>query len=122
MSEEEGERGFSGRVRKMGSGRIGGRQKRESPASCSITGSDEEGGFFWDCPLFKKYGLLLAKNKNKWALRWIGFCIGPVSYPCFLLEGLNTRGSPLETLPALQLIAHSKGIIDASSLIMAPHQ
>ena len=57
-------------------------------ATYSISGSEEEGGFFWDRPLFKKYGLLLTKNKNKWALRWIGFCIGPVGCPCFVLEGL----------------------------------
>ena len=69
-----------------------------NPNRGSISGSEEEGGFFWDRPLFKKYGLLLAKNKNKWALRWIGFCIGAVGCPCFVLEGLNTRGSPLETL------------------------
>ena len=75
MSEEDGERGALGGD---GSGR----------ASCSISGSEEEGGFFWDRPLFKKYGLLHAKNKNKWALRWIGFCIGPVGCPCFVLEGL----------------------------------
>ena len=72
----------------MGSRMIWGRRKRETPASCSISGSEEEGGFFWDRPLFKKYGLLLAENKNKWALRWIGFSIRPVGCPCFVLEGL----------------------------------
>ena len=68
-SEEDGERGELGRDR-------------------SVSGSEEKGGFSWDHPLFKKYGLLLAKNKNKWALRWIGFCIGAVGCPCFVLEGL----------------------------------
>ena len=83
-TEEDGEQGeFGG----DGSGR----------ASCSTSRSEEEGGFFWDRPLFKKYGLFLA-IENKWALRWIGFCIGLLGCLCFVLEGLNTRGSPLETL------------------------
>ena len=75
-----------------------------NPDGGSISGSEEEGGLFWDRPLFKKYGLLLAKNKNKWALRWIGFCIGPVGYPCFVLECL-VQEAPRDTV---QLIAHSK--------------
>jgi len=83
-----------------------------NPDRGSISGSEEEGGFFWDCPLFKKYGLLLAKNKNKWALRWIGFCIGPVGCPCFVLEGLVLEAAR----DTLQLIAHSKEKRDASSL------
>ena len=73
-------------------------------ASCGISGSEEEGGFFWDHPLFKKYGLLLAKNKNKLALRWIGFCIGPVGCPCFIVEGLVLEAAR----DTLRLIAHSK--------------
>ena len=88
MSEEDGERGELGGD---GSGR----------ASYSISGSEEEGGFSWDRPLFKKYGLLLAK---KWALKWIGFCIGPVGCPCFVLEGLVLEAAR----DTLQLIVHSK--------------
>ena len=45
MSEEDGERGELGR-------------------DGSVSGSEEEGGFSWDRPLFKKYGLLLAKKTN----------------------------------------------------------
>ena len=76
-----------------------------NPDEGSISGSEEEGGVSWDRPLFKKYGLLLAKNKkNKWSLRWIGFCIGPVGCPCFVLEGLVLEAAR----DTLQLIAHSK--------------
>ena len=107
-SEEEGEWGFSVWVRKMGSGENWG--ATEVGESSELQYRWKRGGrrVFLGSPLFKKNGLFLAKNKNKWALRWIGFCISPVGCPCFVLEGLNTRGSPLETPPALQLIAHSK--------------
>jgi hypothetical protein len=45
-----------------------------------------------------------SSQKNKWALRWIGFCIGPVGCPCFILEGLVLEAAR----DTLQLIAHSK--------------
>jgi hypothetical protein len=82
----------------MGSGRNWG--ATEAGESSELQYKWRRGGrrFSLGSPLFKKYGLFLAKNKNKWALRWIGFCIGPVGCSCVVLEGLNTRGSPLETL------------------------
>ena len=75
-----------------------------NPNGGSISGSKEEGWVFWERLLFKKYGLLLAENRNEWALGWIGFCIGPVGCPCFVLEGLVLEAAR----DTLQLIAHSK--------------
>ena len=70
-----------------------GRRKRESPASCSISGSEEEGGFSWDRPLFKKYGLLLAKNK-KMGFKMDTLLYWPSRLPVFCTGGPCARGSP----------------------------
>ena len=77
-SEEDGERGELGR-------------------DGSVSGSEEEGGFSWDRPLFKKYGLLLAKNKK------MGFKIDTLLYwpsrlPVFCTGGPCARGSPRHSL------------------------
>ena len=73
-----------------------------NPDGGSISGNKEEGGFFWDRPSSRNMGF--SSQKNKWALRWIGFCIGPVGCPCFILEGLVLEAAQ----DTLELIAHSK--------------
>ena len=64
MTEEEGEREFPIRVRKTGSGGIGGRRKQDSLASCSISGSEEEGGFFGIAPSSRNMGFSSQKTKT----------------------------------------------------------
>jgi hypothetical protein len=94
MSEEEGERGFSIRVRKMGSGgNWGATEAGESSELQYKWKARRKEGFSGIAPSSRNMGFSSQKNKNKWALRWIGFCIGLVGCPCFILEGLNTIGS-----------------------------
>jgi hypothetical protein len=107
-------------VRKMGSGGNWGATK--AGESSELQYKWKRGGrrVFLGSPPLQEIWAFPRKKKNKWALRWIGFCIGPVGCPCFVLEGLNTRGSPLETLSSVLPIQKKKR--DASSLIMAPHR
>src|SRR4051812_17104114 len=60
-------------------------------------------GFSGITPSSRNMGFSSQKTK-KWALRCIGFCIGPVGCPCFVLEGLVLEAAR----DTLQLIAHSK--------------
>ena len=62
--------------------------------SCSISGSEEEGGFSWDRPLFKKYGLLLTKNQKQMGFKMDRLLYRPSRLPMFRTGGPSARGSP----------------------------
>ena len=60
----------------------------------SVSGSEEEGGFSWDRPLFKKYGLLLAKKQKQMGFKMDRLLYRPSRLPVFRTGGPCARGSP----------------------------
>ena len=65
-----------------------------NPDKGSISGSEEGGGFFWDRPLCKKYGLLLTKKQKRMGFKMDRILYQPSRLPVFRTGGHCARGSP----------------------------
>ena len=113
MSEEEGERGFSGRVRKMGS--EGNWGVTEAGESIELQYKWKRGGrrVFLGSPPLQEIWASPRKKQKQMGFKMDRLLYRPSRLPMFCtLEGLVLEAAR----DTLQLIAHSKEKRDASSL------